>query len=83
MKCLGFTVLPPSAFYTIPYGSWRAFFDVSRSNDTMKAVDGSYGAHVWNKMSSQEPITVGSKQAYGLLAEKHCPQVYSNCGPTF
>jgi hypothetical protein len=26
---------------------------------------------------------VGSKQAYGLLAEKYCPGVYCNCGPVF
>jgi hypothetical protein len=26
---------------------------------------------------------VGSKQAYGLLAEKYCPGVYRNCGPVF
>jgi hypothetical protein len=26
---------------------------------------------------------VGSKQAYGLLAEKYCPRVYWNCGPVF
>jgi hypothetical protein len=26
---------------------------------------------------------VGSKQAYGLLAEKYCPGVYWNCRPVF
>jgi hypothetical protein len=26
---------------------------------------------------------VGSKQAYGLLAEKYCSRVYWNCGPMF
>jgi lactosylceramide 4-alpha-galactosyltransferase len=82
-ECLGFIVLPQNVFYTIPYHSWREFFDESSSTGTMKMVEGSYGVHVWNKMSSQENITVGSKQAYGLLAEKHCPYVYSNCGPTF
>ena len=49
----------------------------------MKKVEGNYGVHLWNKMSSEEKIIVGSKQAYGLLAEKYCPRVYWNCGPVF
>jgi len=49
----------------------------------LKKVEGSYGVHVWNKMSSEEKIIVGSKQAYGLLAQKYCPLVYWNCGPVF
>jgi lactosylceramide 4-alpha-galactosyltransferase len=82
-KCLGIAVLPPNAFYSIYYPSWRLFFNESRSDEVLKKVEGSYGVHVWNKFSSQKNITVGSKQAYGLLAEKYCPGVYWNCGPVF
>jgi len=82
-KCSGIAVLPPSVFYSIPFTSWKLFFNESRSDEVLKKVDGSYGVHVWNKMSSQEKVIVGSKQAYGLLAEKYCPQVYRNCGPVF
>jgi lactosylceramide 4-alpha-galactosyltransferase len=82
-ECSGFTVLPQIVFYAIPFPSWREFFDETRSNEVMKEVQFSYGVHVWNKLSSQMKITVGSKQAYGLLAQTHCPRVYSNCGPTF
>jgi len=82
-KCAGFTVLQPSVFYEISYHSWRWFFYESLSNETLKRVEGSYGVHVWNKLSSQEKIAVGSKTAYGLLAQKHCPRVYWNCGPDF
>jgi lactosylceramide 4-alpha-galactosyltransferase len=70
-------------FYGIAYDCWRLFFDESLSKATLQRVEGSYGVHVWNRMSSEEKILVGSKTAYGLLAEKHCPQVYWNCGPEF
>ena len=82
-KCSGIAVLPTSVFYSIYYPSCRLFFDAFRSDEVLKKVEGSYGVHVWNKLSSEEKITVGSKQAYGLLAEKYCPQVYWNCGPVF
>ncbi|XP_021938491.1 lactosylceramide 4-alpha-galactosyltransferase-like isoform X2 [Zootermopsis nevadensis] len=82
-ECLGFAVYPQNVFYTIPYQSWALLFDESRTSDTMKKVEGSYGVHVWNKMNSEKNIDVGSKSAYSLLAEKHCPRVYWNCGPTF
>ena len=49
----------------------------------MKKVEGNYGVHLWNKMSSEEKIIVESKHAYGLLTEKYCPCVYWNCEPVF
>jgi hypothetical protein len=82
-QCLGFAVLPQPVFYAIPYPAWRLLFDPGRSEEALQAVETSYGVHVWNKMSSQENVTVGSKQAYGLLAAAHCPRVYSSCGAVF
>jgi lactosylceramide 4-alpha-galactosyltransferase len=70
-------------FFSIDYRSWKLFFDESRRDEVLKKVEGSYGVHLRNKMSSQEKIIVGSKQAYGLLAEKYCPRVYWNCGQVF
>jgi lactosylceramide 4-alpha-galactosyltransferase len=82
-QCTGFAVLQPSVFYEISYPYWRLLFEESLSNETLKRVEVSYGVHVWNRMSSQEKITVGSKTAYGLPAQKHCPQVSWNCGQDF
>jgi lactosylceramide 4-alpha-galactosyltransferase len=82
-QCTGFAVLQPNVLYEISYAYWRLLFEESLSNETLKMVEGSYGEHVWNRMSSQEKISVGSKTAYGLLAQKHCPRVYWNCGPEF
>ena len=82
-QCAGFAVLPPSVFYEITYPSWRLLFDESLNNATLKKFECSFGVHVWNRMSNKEKISVRSKQAYGLLAQKHCPRVYSNCGPEF
>ncbi|PSN40797.1 hypothetical protein C0J52_07184 [Blattella germanica] len=82
-ECLGFVVYPPEVFYKIPYWRHKAFFDANSSNITMKELDGSFGVHVWNKFTTSLNITVGSKQPYGLLAEKFCPRVYSNCGKVF
>jgi lactosylceramide 4-alpha-galactosyltransferase len=82
-NCSGIAFLPPSVFFSIDFGSWKLFFNESRSDEALKKVEGSYGVHLWNKFSSQEKIYVGSKQAYGLLAEKYCPGVYWNCRPVF
>jgi lactosylceramide 4-alpha-galactosyltransferase len=82
-QCGGIAVLPPSTFYGINYECWRLFFDESLSKAALQKVEGSYGVHVWNRITSDQKILVGSKTAYGLLAEKHCPRVYWNCGPEF
>jgi lactosylceramide 4-alpha-galactosyltransferase len=76
-KCSGFAVLPPSAFYPISWKKWKLYFDESASNSTMIRLSHSYGIHVWNKFSSTENVTVGSRQPYGLVAQKFCPRVYS------
>jgi lactosylceramide 4-alpha-galactosyltransferase len=82
-KCSGIAILPTSVFYRIGYKCWELSFDESRTYEILKKVEESYGVHLWNKFISQKEITVGSKQAYGLLAEKYCPGVYWNCGPVF
>jgi lactosylceramide 4-alpha-galactosyltransferase len=82
-KCSGIAVLTPNVFFSINYMSWKLFFDESRSDEVLKKVEGSYGVHLWNNLSREEKIIVGSKQAYGLLAEKYCSRVYWNCGPMF
>jgi len=82
-KCVGIAVLPPTVFFNIDYRSWKLFFDESRSDEVLKKVEGNYGVHLWNKMSSEEKIIVESKHAYGLLTEKYCPCVYWNCEPVF
>ena len=69
-KSLGIAVLPRSVFFSIDYRSWKLFFDESQSDEILKKLEGSYGVHLWNKMSSEEKIIVGSHEAYGLLAEK-------------
>jgi hypothetical protein len=68
-KCSDIAVLPPNVFYSIDNRSWELLFDESRNDEFLKKVDVSCGVHLWNKMGSQEKIIVGSKQAYGLLAE--------------
>jgi hypothetical protein len=57
-KCSGIAVLPPSVFFSIPYTSWKLFFDESRSDEVLKKVEGSYGVHIWNKLSSEKKIIV-------------------------
>jgi hypothetical protein len=70
-------------FFSIDWRSWKLFFEESRNDAVLKKAEGSYGVHFWNKMNSQEKIIVGSRQAYGLLAEKYCLGLYWNCGPVF
>jgi lactosylceramide 4-alpha-galactosyltransferase len=82
-ECPDIAVIPPTVFFNIDYSSWELIFDESRSEEALKKVEESYGVHLWNKFSSEKKIIVGSKQTYGLLAEKYCPQVYRNCRLVF
>jgi lactosylceramide 4-alpha-galactosyltransferase len=82
-ECPDIAVIPPTVSFSTDYGSWELIFDESRSDEVLKTVEESYGVHLWKKFSSEKKIIVGSKETYGLLAEKYCPGVYRNCGPVF
>lgn len=81
--CRGFKVYPPSGFYAIPWQNWRWFFDINLTERALNMTKDSIIVHVWNKHSIKERIKVGSKTAYGLIAEKYCPLVYRSSGKYF
>lgn len=82
-RCMGFKVYPIDAFYAIPWRQWMHFFEPELLESTMKRIQNSFVAHIWNKHSIKQPIKVGSKCAYCLLAETHCPRVYKAAGVYF
>ncbi|XP_069685761.1 lactosylceramide 4-alpha-galactosyltransferase-like [Periplaneta americana] len=79
-KCKGFHILSDKEFFPIPYQSWQLFFNETTSSDTMTKIQDSFGVHLWNKLSKDEAVVVGSKQPYSLLARKTCPRTYSAVG---
>ncbi|XP_076649313.1 lactosylceramide 4-alpha-galactosyltransferase-like [Halictus rubicundus] len=83
VRCQGFKVFSPSAFYPIHYKKWRKYFETKDSNATMKILGKSMTIHVWNKLSKSKPIHVNSNVPYATIARKHCPLVFKNCGDTF
>ncbi|PNF32998.1 hypothetical protein B7P43_G16357 [Cryptotermes secundus] len=82
-RCKGFQILSNKEFFPIPYQSWELFFEESGSEETMEKIKGSFGVHVWNKLSKLTKVLVGSRQPYSLMAATACPRVYSVCGRDF
>ncbi|KAG8244529.1 hypothetical protein J6590_019781 [Homalodisca vitripennis] len=82
-KCREFTDYPIPVFYPIYYTQWQLFFDEKQTKRVLNLLNDTYVVHLWNKMSSQRTIRVGSGQAYGILAAKYCPKAYRNCGVKF
>lgn len=82
-RCRGFNVYPENAFYAVQWRDWKYFFLEKYTNKTLELTENSVAIHVWNKHSKTTPVIVGSKVAYGLIAEKYCPKVYSSCGKYF
>lgn len=82
-QCLGFKVYPPKSFYAVPWPKWEYFFDEDKLNKTMEMTKESIAIHVWNKHSFKRQFKVGTKAAYGIIAEKNCPKVYQSTGIYF
>lgn len=82
-RCNGFRVYPPNEFYAIPWRNWSWFFEQNYTKQTLSMTKDSLAIHVWNKHSIKKKLKVGSKVAYGIIAEKHCPNVYKSCGKYF
>ena len=73
--CRGIKVLPPEAFYPIPWRQWKQYFDESQAPAVLKKLEGSFIAHVWGKHSSREKFKVAGS-AYSQLARDHCPLTF-------
>lgn len=82
-SCQHFTAYPVPVFYPIYYTEWRLFFKEAYSDFVMNKLNRTYVVHLWNKMSRDCVVNVGSRLAYALLAERYCPKAYFNCGNKF
>lgn len=74
-QCRDVQLLPNAFFFPIPYGKWKTYFQEA-NEDTISLLEGSYGVHVWNKLSREHPLLMGSNQLYALLAAEHCPLTF-------
>lgn len=77
LKCKGFTVFSPEVFCPISWEDWRLYFDENNSDKVMLRLKDSVGIHVWNLHSKNTKVMVGSKQPYGLVAQKYCSKIFS------
>ncbi|XP_052865868.1 lactosylceramide 4-alpha-galactosyltransferase-like [Anopheles cruzii] len=82
-RCKHFTVHPIKAFYAIGFDDFKQFFEESFLEQALSTLNQSIVVHVWNKFSKSHPVVVGSRVAYGVLADQHCPKVYRSCGKVF
>lgn len=76
-RCHGVKVLPPEAFYAIPWNRWEEFFKSDDPSEVVSRWENSYVIHVWNKFSASKRIILGTDQPYELAAKLHCPSTYS------
>lgn len=84
--CWGFKIFPPNIFYPIHWTKWELFFDrVETSvNEVLQAVANSIAVHFWNKLSANKVIDKDDGiTAYGILAERNCPNVFKASGIFF
>lgn len=79
--CPGVRVLPKRFLYPYKYGDWKHYFrtDISAKDKAFA----SHAVHVYNKLSKNEPIYVGSTQIYSLMARDHCPLTYAHAVDSF
>lgn len=82
-NCHGFRAMPSNAFYAIYYHQFQYFFQEKFLKRGLEITKNSILIHVWNKMSSDVKIKVGSRTLYGVHAEQYCPKVYGSCGDYF
>ncbi|XP_065332859.1 lactosylceramide 4-alpha-galactosyltransferase-like [Cloeon dipterum] len=82
-KCAGVVVFKSDIFFPISYPSWGRYFDEAAGPEVMLLAKDSLGVHLFNFLSHGAKVTLGSNQAYSLLAQKHCPRAYWGCSEIF
>jgi len=82
-KCKGFMVFGTEAFCPIGWTDWQLYFNSNTSDEVMVKLKDSIGVHVWSALSKHAVINIGSKQPYGLVAKKYCPNIFSMANTVF
>ena len=75
-KCLGLTVLPYHAFYSIPFWEWNDIFDESKRTQVLKSLEGNYALHMWGRFSAKH-LSAQSNSAFDSVARRNCPISYN------
>ena len=70
--CPDVSLLSYKHFCPIGPPFWHLYFE-NASDQSLSMINSSYGVHLWNFLSSNEPIRMGTRQLYAILAAKHCP----------
>ena len=69
------TVLPQTAFFSIPWQQFEDIFDASKKSQVLEQLTDSYAMHLWNSKSSQNVHGFNST-AFDDIASKNCPHTY-------
>ncbi|XP_067897453.1 lactosylceramide 4-alpha-galactosyltransferase-like [Heterodontus francisci] len=77
-KCNNISYLPSKFFYPIPYNEWEKYFEHWTLENIRATFSETYGAHIWNFLSSgnQDNMTGGSGVLLEYLFHKYCPRTY-------
>ncbi|KAH7961539.1 hypothetical protein HPB52_009962 [Rhipicephalus sanguineus] len=68
--------LSSQTFLRFPFSQWRDLFDPKKTEEVLKAVNGSHGVHFWNTLNLRTVVMTRSGCAMDVLARAHCPLVY-------
>lgn len=82
-RCQIFTVYPMETFFPYAWADWRKYFDPGASAEALRKTNNSHIIHVWNDVSKNVKVKVGSAAAYCVIAEQKCPQSYRASGEYF
>lgn len=81
--CYDFEVLDTKLFYPIGYDAKDPLFNPKNLNQTLETVKDAYAVHCWNGLVGGIHLPVGTQAGIGVLAERHCPNVYASVKDVF
>lgn len=77
-RCAGIKLHRKELFYPIQYTEIYQYFDPDELDEVLEIVKNATTIHIWNDQSKSAWGRVGVKNAYQVIAQRYCPQIYSN-----
>lgn len=78
-RCSGLRLLPKELVYPIEWGKFMLYLFPDNLEQVLELSKNSTIIHVWNDRSKKFWYKTGTNNAYQVIAEKNCPNVYKNC----
>ncbi|XP_042884682.1 lactosylceramide 4-alpha-galactosyltransferase-like [Penaeus japonicus] len=75
-QCSSVKLMPLKNMQIFRWPDWKKIFEIEKGKQFLQEHKEAYILHMYNKLSKKNPVEIGSRSIYDIVAEVSCPVTY-------